>query len=236
VRMQHSDYYFGKLTGAYATIRSTPDWLRTVQWNGTVDQATYHSERIFPAHCPRATIMLGKATYQNTTNNQNDTLTDIKVLQCWPYVERVLLNTTFSLPTMEIQSANLLSRDSGSGPDSFFSEAEIMQYAGFPVGSRQEPASFAEYFAPLNTSNTSTMYFFDQFVEPLVWGRDGVPAAELLANPERLVERVDEVYGIVMAQLYNRKARVALSTLDAQAVLNGTIFTKNQYRVVQSLI
>jgi hypothetical protein len=237
-RTQHSDYYFGMLTGAYATINvdRKSDFLRTVQWNGSVDLATYHSARIFPAHCPRATIIFGKATYQNTTNNQNDTLTDMKVLQCWPYVERALLNTTFSLSTMDIQSAHPLPRASDSNSDSFFSEAEIMQYAGYPAVGGLDPRSFIEYFAPVNRPDTSTVYTFDQFVEPLVWGRDGVPAAELLTNPKRLIERVDEVYGIVMAQLYNRKARIALTTPDAQAVLNGTIFTKNKYRVVQSLI
>jgi hypothetical protein len=235
-RIQHNDYYFGKITGAMATILTTKDYERSIQENGTIDQATYHGERIFPTQCPRATIMFGKATYQNTTNNQNDTLAGITVLQCWPYVERVLLNTTFSLSTMVIKSANPLPRDSVSNSDAFFSEAEIMQYAGFPIAARQEVKPFAEYFAPIIAPNTSTTYVFDQFVDPLVWGRDSVPATELLTNPEHLVERVDEVYGIVMAQLYNRKARVELATPDTQAVLNGTIFTKNKYRVVQSLI
>jgi hypothetical protein len=235
-RMQHNNYYFGKITGVWAARLTTEDFERSIQENGTVDQATYHGERIFPTQCPRATIMFGKVTYQNTTNNQNDTLADITVLQCWPYVERVLLNTTFSLSTMDIKSANPLPRDSVSNSDSFFSEAEIMQYAGFPLVPRQKVKPFAEYFAPVITPNTSTTYVFDQFVEPLVWGRGGVPVAELLTNPKRLVERVDEVYGIVMAQLYNRKARVELATPDAQAVLNGTIFTRNKYRVVQSLI
>jgi hypothetical protein len=235
-RMQHNDYYFGKITGAMEAMGNTGGMWRSIQENGTVDQSTYHGERIFPAQCPRATIMFGKAMYQNTTNNQNDTLADITVLRCWPYVEQVLLNTTYSLPAMNIKSASPLPRDSALNFDSFFSEAEIMQYAGFPIAGRQEVKPFAEYFAPVITPNTSTTYVFDQFVEPLVWGRDGVPATELLMNPERLVERVEEVYGIVMAQLYNRKGRVELAIPDVQAVSNGTIFTKNRYRVVQSLI
>jgi hypothetical protein len=230
------EFIFGRLAGSQVNGGGgDQDTIWPVE-NKSVTDAGYHGYTAMPAQCPRGMITFGKGLHENKTGIPSDTLTDITVMHCWPYVEQVVLNTTFSVPSMDIISANPLPPDpSLPGGYPFFSEAEILENAGMPVG-RGVPQLWANYLSSLETPNDTMAYAFDLFIEAVVWGKGGIPVSELLGpeNEDRLIARVDEVYGTIMAQLYNGQGRIP--ALPDATTLNGTAVNQNQYRVVQSLI
>ena len=73
-------------------------------------------------------------------------------------------------------------------------------------------------------------------MDAVIWGRNGIPAAQLVGrdNEQRLLERVDDVYGLILAQLYNSQARIPAVKSSPKPGL--AVVTSDQYRVVQSIV
>jgi hypothetical protein len=221
----------------------------------------YHGDLVIPPECPRGMITFAKASWRNTTSIQNtttvhnsttdeyttttgnytataevDTFGQVTAMHCWPYVEHVVLNTTFSMPSLAFVSANPLPPNPNlQGGYPKFSEAEIVQNSGLPeINNRPNP--WGPYFPNIRDVTDPTPYLFDKFMDAVMFGKGGSDPTDFLglANAERLAARVDKVYGTIMAQLYNSQARIAAA--PDTPLLNGTAFNSNQYRVVQNLV
>lgn len=236
-RANYKNYHFGRFNGAVDTAYTQSYELGYPQQNASVNDASYHGDFVTPAHCPRGMITFGKGKYENGTNGPSVTLEDVTAMHCWPYVEHVQLNTTFSLPSMTILSANPLPPDPNMpGGYPVFSEAEIVQNAGWPHVAKTQPSPWSNYFSSIRDPVNPGPFFFDLYMEAVVWGKDGVPVSELVGqgNAGRLVARVEKVYSIMMAQIYNGQARIPSD--KAVVPLTATAVSRTQYRVIQSLI
>lgn len=144
-------------------------------------------------------------------------------MHCWPYVEEVTLNTTFSLPHLSTKSAVPLPLNPDvEGGYPFFSEAEIVQNAGFPNSMADLPRPWENNLTSVMNANETSAGDFDLFMEAVIWGKNGFPASELLGedNAQRLLDRVDSIYGTIMAQLYTTNARI--DAAPTREPLNGT--------------
>lgn len=261
----YGNYYVGGFAGAELILYNLGTNFNyssaSFDLNLSVGDVRYHGNQVIPPECPRGMITFGTANWRNTTSVQNtttlfnsttaeytnltgvftataeiDTFEQVTAMHCWPYMEHVVINTTFSIPSLAIVSANPLPPDPNiQGGYPMFSEAEIVQNSGMPVvKSRQDP--WGPYLVSIRDDTDPTMYLFDKFMDAVVYGKGGSDPKDFLgpANAERLAARVDKVYGTIMAQLYNSRARIPVAP-DAP-LLNGTASNSNQYRVVQSLI
>lgn len=236
-RAGYENYHFGRFNGAIDGAYNQAYDLGYPQENASVNAASYHGERVIPTQCPRGMITFGKGKYENGTNGPSVTFEDVTAMHCWPYVERVELKTTFSLPSMKILSAKPLPPNSKiSGGYPVFSEAEIVQNTGYPHIAKTQPKAWSNYFSSIRDPESPGPYFFDLYMEAVVWGKDGVPVPELTGqdNAERLVSRVEKVYSIMMAQIYNGQARMQSDATAAP--LTATAVSRSQYRVIQSLV
>jgi hypothetical protein len=231
VNSKEREFIFGKFAGAQ--VSGAGDWP---QENKTTSDAGYHGDTAMPAQCPRGMILFGRGIFENKTGVASETLSSVTMMHCWPYVEQLILNTTFSGPSLNIISANPLPPDPKEpGGYPFFSEAEILENVGRPL-IRGPPKLWTNFLSHLTRPNDTTVaYAFDVFLEAAVWGKNGIPAFELLGpeNADRLIARIDEIYGIIMAQLYNSQARIPVTNA---AALDGIAVDGQRYRIVQSLI
>ncbi len=144
-----------------------------------------------------------------------------------------MLNTTFTFPSFDIVSATQLPPDPKAPNGTFFSSAELVTKMGEPF--IMGPPSYWGNLLSEPATPDSNVTFYDLFMDAVIWGKDGVPAAELVgrANEQRLLQRVDDVYGLIMAQLYSSQARISPSTQSPK--VGKAVVTSDQYRVVQSI-
>jgi hypothetical protein len=195
--------------------------------------ATYHGKDALPAHCPRSVMCtakgIAKARYiSNSVSNITSlpVLEEGKIMHCWPYVEQEIVNVELSLPNFDILPAN--PPVPVDGTRSFFSEAELVNTADFQSHlPRKALAKLGDYLVE-----------FDNIFKAVSSGSKGVdPVAVAKDDAESmkvLYRRIDEVYGVIVAQTYSEKRRFATPTNDSAFVLNGTLTTSTASRVLQN--
>jgi hypothetical protein len=253
------EYHFGRFSGAVELLSNTQNYtFYNTSLGYPAGKASNHGNYDIPSQCPRGVITFGRGSFRNTTNGpqdttevsqestdsydvpmitQEDTIKEVTALHCWPYVEQVVLNITFSLPSRTVISANLQKPDPAiKGGYPFFSESEVVQNSQPVEGSTHSRPPWSRYLTTIRDATVPSPYLFDLFMDAAIWGKDGIPASELSGpeNAQRLLARVEEIYGTIMAQLYNSNARIPIKA-DASPLI-ATVTSIGQARVVQSVI
>jgi hypothetical protein len=194
--------------------------------------AAYHGKTVLPAHCPRSVMCAGRgivnAMYLNETTS-NTTSAPIlekgKVMHCSPYVMQETVRIQFSLPGFDISPAS--PPVPVNGTRKFFSEAELINTADI------------SWYLPTRpfTEISGRIAEFDNFFQAVFTGSKGIDpvgiANDDAAGLEALYHRIDEVYGIIVAQVYSEKRRFAISPNDSTSMLNGTLIATTSARMTQ---
>lgn len=142
-----------------------------------------------PSYCPTDNMLYGKYA-----PDRNNTL-EHHYIVCNATMEEVDVETKLQLPSLSI--------DTDTPP-------KIVE------SSARKPFNTNAYsFPPFYSLGTDYLFsgdpkFNNAFLETLVQGVDGVPMDELL-NPDKLIERANVVYGIIVAQVLNTGARESFS-------------------------
>ncbi|CAG8260359.1 unnamed protein product [Penicillium salamii] len=142
------------------------------------------------AVCPTFSILFGKYSNSNHTK-----ASEYQYLYCNATLEEVDVDTRLQLPSLSI--------DTDTPPRVQESSA------------RQPFNTNARSFPSFDLLRSSYLFKSDPkynnaLLETLVQGIDGVPLSELLA-PEKLIARLEVVYGVTVAQLLNTGARSSFS-------------------------
>jgi hypothetical protein len=169
--------------------------------------ASYHGQYLIPAHCPLSAMILLKGKYLVTPDNTSSVdIEDFKYLHCTPYVEQEIVEVNLTLPNLDIPpSSPPIPR---SNTRSLFSEAEILN-TGF--WSYYLPTGRAMMLDPA-VPNIDV----DPFFRAVFGGAGGVIASEVIKNDAemtgKLLQRVEDVYGLIVAQVYGTRRRFDVNT------------------------
>jgi Protein of unknown function (DUF3433) len=157
----------------------------------------------------------GLLFYGHFTGNILDNFT---ITSCSPYVESVNVQVTLSLPHYVFSNAQ---------PPRVLEETASF-FAPVPPRGNPDFATLTTTFQLLNTTDGNA---FSPFFQALVYGKDGVPAEELM-NQSRLVEASEHLFGIYKAQTMNAYYRIP-SGQDTKP-LSGIYFFDQRTRLQQS--
>jgi hypothetical protein len=204
----------------------------STQKPANISSAAYHGKTVLPAHCPRSVMCAARgvvsAMYLNETASNTTsapTLEKGKLMYCSPYVMQETVRVEFSLPDFDISPTSRPVPINGTRK--FFSEAELINTADLSWYLPTRP--FAEI--------SGRIAEFDNFFQAVLTSNKGVDPVGVANNDapglEALYRRVDEVYGMVVAQVYSEKRRFATSSKDSTFMLNGTLIATTSARMVQ---
>lgn len=143
--------------------------------------------------CPSSVGVIGKTA--------NHLIEESTFFTCSPFAQKVRVNATFVLPTMDIDQSSPPVITSGSAEQFELNFAHVPEH-GAPVAVYPNPLTgFQQVLLP----PTSDGEMFGTFMDILVYGTHGIPAAELVgtANIPRLLSGLDHLYGVGFAQLMN---------------------------------
>lgn len=158
----------------------------------------------------------------------HNVLEDVSLIQCIPYIEALHTVVNFTLPNYNIDLS-----EGHPQPDETDCERRVLTNTKFST--RGMPILWQE-----NPSNIS----IDSFFTSVIYGKDGPPIEELLgrANADRLISRMEQVYGRIGAQMLNDfripmdpNISAALPGLLDPSTFNATVYT-HQQRLVQSAL
>jgi Protein of unknown function (DUF3433) len=163
--------------------------------------------------CPGIFLVYGRVA------GKENIIEDSTILQCRPYLEELDVRTTFSVPGYAIDTSN--------PPQSDENSTKVLQNIGGPY-------YWTHHFQTLNASSETAL--LDPFLQALIHGPDGIPAAELLgsANVPRLIHGANHIFAVAVAQFLNSNYREN-APIDAK-VYNGTLVNLHRVRLVQSAI
>jgi hypothetical protein len=197
--------------------------------------ANYHGTYRLLPQCPLSVMCTAsgvtKAKYLNDSEVEEDTpatLLASKVMHCSPYVEQETVRLDLSLPDFDILPSNPPIPIAGTRK--FFSEAELINTADF------------SWYLPLQPFVKVGDHFtnFDHFFGAVASGEAGVDPVAIAGDDTKgtkaLLDRIDEVYGIIVAQVYNEKRRFAALPNDSTSMLNGTLIATTTARILQDEI
>ena len=198
-------------------------------------QAQYNSY-----YCPWYVGMIGSMT--------SEEIEDYTWFTCTTNVESVDTQTRFTLPDYSISTVQIDER----------SAKKVDSLAEIDVAPRGEKIHYVNVTGPntalwsrnlaldpngyLTYYNISSGQNYDNFFSALVYGRDGVPASELIgsANVPRLFHAVQHLWRVYLAQQFRTNMYVLsadpddIKRLAPQQPLNGTLMDSNTYRLKQS--
>ncbi|KAJ5164017.1 uncharacterized protein N7500_005847 [Penicillium coprophilum] len=140
-----------------------------------------------PSNCSTHAIMYGK---KNQDNGYRGAPSIYHYIYCNATIEEVEVDTKLHLPSLSIDSDTPPRVVEGSARTPFKTNKESL-----PAILRLSSYLFV-----------SDPRFKNSFLDAVANGINGVPLDELL-DPEKLINRVNEVWGIIMAQLLNTAAR-----------------------------
>jgi hypothetical protein len=194
--------------------------------------SSYHGGTVLPAHCPRSVMCTAKGTAHARyvddvpgANTTRPTLNAGKVMHCSPYVEQELVQLELALPGFTMMSSK--PPVPVVGTRQFFSETELISNANF--GWYLPHKAFVE-----SEGHTAESDDFFRAVTSTSGGIDPVAIASNDANGmQALNHRIDEIYGMVVAQVYSEKRRFAGLATDSSSDLNGTIIAVTTSRIFQ---
>ena len=136
-----------------------------------------------PATCPAVTLYYGHIS--------NNTLDYFAAISCTQYLERVQSTLIIDLPSLSISSPPTVHSGSSVNFSSWYPQLPDFQVLG--LGSTKDEQ-------------------LDNTFNAMVYGRDGVAAAELLNNTQ-LIKSYTHLYRLYMAQVANIYLRAKLSAI-----------------------
>lgn len=163
----------------------------------------------FSSGCPTIALFYG-----HVTTNELDNFTAVL---CTQYIERVQADVMFKLPDFSVSAEPVVHANSAVNFSSW--------YTSFPQ------------LQVLNV--TSADDNLDKIFSAMVFGKDGVPTAELL-NSDTLIQSYTHLYRQYMAQVVNLYLRADFSTLSNNSTetvanpLSGMYTNPRHFRLVQS--
>lgn len=182
-------------------------WLTIVNINTS---ATGYFGELYsngPNDCPSIYTYFGHVT------QGKQTVDNLTILYCSPFVQQLEVNTTVILPDLRIDTSHPPIADESTVV--FFSNQTYdfldVEFQGFTFNFSDEQ--------------------HDEFFTALIFGKFGVPAAELL-DPHTLINASEHLYRIIMAQVFNTAFRINLTS----TTLNGTYTNPYRARMQQSAI
>jgi len=170
------------------------------------------------------------------------------VMTCKPYMDTVAVNATLSLPGYD------MSFDLFPNPDNnwdFFSNAsawtmlsDTYDYSG--SGQLFDDRIFNTVLIPVNmTDNDPRIGTLDGFFQALIQSddafdlEDNYNVTDILGsyigteNIDNLLDSMQHLYGVVMAQLFNSRQRVPTNSGWSHIVVNGTIMASSRQILYQ---
>lgn len=155
--------------------------------------------------------------YGQMVNNKTKHFT---ALLCTPSLERLEVNATLNVPDLAIAAPPQILANSASYFSSWY------------------PSFVSMDFQTINVSSSTNT--FDNFIDAIVWGKDGIPVAEL-TDPSRLIDGVTHVLRQLVAQTLNTDFRSSIAALpknqtDIPDKLQATYTSPNRTRLVQSTL
>jgi Protein of unknown function (DUF3433) len=157
----------------------------------------------------------GLLFYGHFTGNILDNFT---ITSCSPYVESVNAQVTLSLPHYVFSDAQ---------PPRVLEETASF-FAPVPPIGNPDFGTLTTTFQSLNTTDGNA---FSPFFQALVYGKDGVPAEELM-NQSRLIEASEHLYRVYKAQTMNAYYRTP--SPQNTKPLKGTFLFDQRIRLQQS--
>ena len=195
--------------------------------------------------CPSLAYTLGYFSADTNRNYTDQDTTDkdnVTTFVCSQYLEESTTDVHFLLPSMSIDTARPpvfnTSNSRIISTDQYDITAYTSQLSNYPLYGFSRPSPYSGVMAPLDT-----------FTEIVLSGIDGIPPAELVhnADADRLVDAVQHVYRLYMAQAINANMRQNLTTssqtkraraTDSERIgsreLNATLIDPTRTRVVQN--
>lgn len=158
------------------------------------------SNDAIPSKCPTTGYVIGRlASYYQVEN--------LSVLHCRPFIEQIDVETYFTLPNYDIDSAR--------PPRAVESTAKSL-WDAYPVVSGGS-SSFVDIPTEASTNG------LHPWVKAIIYGIDGIPVTDLIGyeNANRFAYGLDRVLGVMAAQQLNSWAR---STPLSDAALNNALY------------
>ncbi|KAH7110092.1 hypothetical protein B0J11DRAFT_207980 [Dendryphion nanum] len=194
-------------------IAFNPDKMATAPRYSPGD-ARYHGKVALPSHCPLSVVIFGWARHMRLERTVD--YSDIRIFRCSPYVAEEMVNVEFQLPDFNI-SATKPPRPL-NGTRRFFSEAEIVNTGDF------------SYYLPsaVNTIKSPLVWNqIDNFFRTVFFGFTVIPVPGMTSNNnstnELLLQRIEQVYSTVVAQVYSEKRRIMALPSDPAILHNSTL-------------
>jgi Protein of unknown function (DUF3433) len=163
-------------------------------------------------HCDDFQMLLA---FRQAKNNLTRTL---QFLVCAPYTEQLEVDLTLMLPSYSISPTHP------------------------PVAIESRARFFSnDSLVPNNIPSLvgDSVYTLPGFFQALMYGKDGIPGDELLANTTRLIEAVEHQYRVFAAQAYNIDYRSPFdsgSSKSESPIINATLVSSSRFRLIQSNI
>lgn len=189
------------------------------------------------ASCPRAMALFGEVDSRGKAS-------ELTILTCNPYVEKLQAQATFEVPSFNLTTARgaNLSIKPLEDTTEFFSNDSYFSLTYNAVGRDQNV--FDEALISVNLTTPSPLAASDGFFQALFQGIDAVADPyELLgsANSDRLTHAMEHLYRIIMAQTLNTvQTRRVPATSSAVAIVPqlqpGTLEDATTRRLFQSPI
>ena len=240
----------GHLQDAYGTSFRTGKWMSAQQVFQSNDtrpspnkiNSSYHGELVFEPHCPLSFMLLAKGRYSHdmgdgshigTNKTPSITVEDVKYFQCSPHVDQEIVEVEFTLPEFDISRQNPPRPKAGTR--TFYSEAELLNPGNFN-------AYFPELFVRYDSSSDSPKpngieEMFDHFFRAVLDGNGGLSRDQVFRNEtgviDVILERIEEVYGVIIAQVYSEKRRFENRLDDPASTLNVTLIAAGTTRLLQ---
>ncbi|KAF2627245.1 hypothetical protein BU25DRAFT_410867 [Macroventuria anomochaeta] len=226
------DFYVANWYSAWDVFRMNyTDDVPKTDLSQNKNASSYHSEYIIPIHCPLSAILLVKGKFLVSADNTSSVeIEDYKFLHCTPHVDQEVVEVNFTLPDFNIPASTAPAPKIGTR--TFFSAAELLN-TGF--WANYLPVQRTLVLDPLIPNMQ-----VDPFFRAIFGGRGGIRASEVVKDipemTEKLLERVDEVYGIIIAQIYGTKRRFDASAETSPSVHPATIVSSGKSRIQQDKI
>ncbi|KAF3914447.1 hypothetical protein AA313_de0201527 [Arthrobotrys entomopaga] len=163
----------------------------------------------FAEGCPDFSVFYGRM--------DNNKIANFTTLLCNGWIQSLDVQTTFLLPNFTIDPSTTPARIEDTAR--WFSNVTI----------------FPGYTFSTLTINSSATDVLDDFLNAVVYGKDGIPLDQL-DTPETLLQGVSNLYGITAAQTIAQDDRIPVSATNGgnDTMINGVSKTTARARLVQS--
>jgi hypothetical protein len=199
----------------------------TIQYEGGVTGQWQTFPNLALTECPTALAVFGKMDGELT------------VMLCKPYMEQMMVNVTFVLPGFDIYPTTPPEIEPSTA--SFFSKDSVWTLLS---SASNDFNQFSDTLIPVNMPNSDPRIgTLDTFFQALLQSGYIIETEKAntsmlldrylgIRNSQSLLKGMQNLYGLVMAQLYNSQKRIPATTGDP-IMATGNITTFDQQRLYQ---